>query len=189
MQGFVTLLVIVAIVSAVLTPAKRRRRKKAAPLIDALFGPGKKPEEPALKGEPDEVPKPRRPLTANEQPMYFRLREALPDHIVLAQVSFSALLWAKDQRVRNTFNRKVADFVICDLTFRVVAVVELDDKSHEGREEYDQARDALLQKARLRVLRYPRIPDVDRVRNDILGLPPTGAAEAKAAPGAIVAKR
>lgn len=114
-----------------------------------------------------EKPRGRAPLTKNEQPMYFRLKEALPDHEVLAQVAFSALLTARNTATRNSFDRKVADFVICTKAFEVVAVVELDDKSHKGKEAADAARDQMLTEAGYRVLRYPMTPNVEKVRNDI----------------------
>ena len=52
-------------------------------------------------------------MTVREQPMYWRLVEALPGEVVLTQVAFSALLTARDRATRNTFDRKVADFVVC----------------------------------------------------------------------------
>lgn len=52
----------------------------------------------------------KRILTMNEQPTFFRLREALPEHIILAQVAFSAFMTAKGFPTRNLFNRKAADF-------------------------------------------------------------------------------
>ncbi|TWI69147.1 uncharacterized protein DUF2726 [Pseudoduganella lurida] len=110
----------------------------------------------------------KQPLTANEQPMYFRLTQALPDHVVLSQVAFSALLTTRDQATRNTFNRKVADFVICTKAFEVVALVELDDASHAGRKRQDDSRDALLTRAGYRVLRYARVPDVATLQKDVL---------------------
>lgn len=106
-------------------------------------------------------------LSANEQPMYFRLCEAFPSHLVLAQVSFSAMLHSRDQLVRNQFNRKTADFVLCTKAFEVVAILELDDSSHRGREEKDAVRDKLLTDAGYRVLRYKTVPDADRLNQDI----------------------
>lgn len=74
--------------------------------------------------------KPSRILTKNEQPTFFRLKEVLePQYIVLAQVSFNALIWSKSKVIRNRFNRKMADFVVCDHAMNIVAVVELDDGS------------------------------------------------------------
>ena len=113
-----------------------------------------------------EKPKPKALMTEREQAMYNRLVQALPELVVLAQVSFSALLTARSYASRNTFDRKVADFVVCDSAFRVLAVVELDDSSHKGREKEDGAREALLVNAGYRVLRYPRVPDIDRVKID-----------------------
>lgn len=113
-----------------------------------------------------ERPRACAPLTKHEQLMFFRLQEALPKLIVLSQVSFGALLTAQARGVRNTFDRKRADFVICDKSFKVLAVVELDDSSHDGREEQDANRDKLLTDAGYRVLRYRSIPDVEQVAGD-----------------------
>jgi len=109
------------------------------------------------------------PLTKNEQPMYFRLRETFPDDIVLAQVSFSALLMGKRQQTRNTFDRKVADFVLCTKGFAVVAVIELDDSSHRDKGAADAARDSLLTDAGYLVLRFTKVPDAQELR---LAVPP-----------------
>lgn len=127
----------------------------------------KKKREPE-KGKAIEGEKPRacEPLTRNEQAMFLRLQEALPGLIVLSQVSFGALLTAKSRAVRNTFDRKRADFVICDKAFKVLAVIELDDRSHDGREEEDASRDKLLTDAGYRVIRYRGIPGIAQVAAD-----------------------
>ncbi|MBV7453397.1 DUF2726 domain-containing protein [Acidovorax sp. sif1233] len=145
MKNLFVLLAVLAlllVVVAVMTGANKKRGGK-----------GEKPKQKAL-------------MTEREQAMYNRLVQALPELVVLAQVSFSALLTARSYAARNTFDRKVADFVVCDKAFRVLAVVELDDSSHRGREKEDGARDVLLVNAGYRVLRYPRVPDIDRVRDD-----------------------
>ena len=103
----------------------------------------------------------RRPLTEREQAMYFRLTRTLPEQVVLAQVAFSALLTTKDRPTRSTFDRKVADFVVCDRAFTVLAAIELDDASHKGREKRDADRDVLLTKAGIPVLRFKQVPDAD----------------------------
>ena len=125
----------------------------------------------ALKGqgrtESNERPKARAPVSMNEQGMYNRLVQALPDAVVLSQVSFGALLTAKARAVRNTFDRKIADFVVCSKAFEVLAIVELDDSSHRDNAAKDAKRDSLLKAAGYRVLRYPRIPDIDQVRRDL----------------------
>ena len=99
------------------------------------------------------------PLTEREQSMYFRLAEVFPEQVVLAQVAFSALLATKDRPTRATFDKKVADFVLCTRAFGVVAVIELDDASHKGRESSDKARDEMLTAAGYRVVRFAQVPN------------------------------
>ena len=111
-------------------------------------------------------PKARPPLTAREQAMYNRLVQTLPDLVVLPQVSFGALLTARTRAARSSFSRKIADFVVCDRSFKVVAVVALGDKNSKGKSQRDLDRDALLVEAGYRVLRYPRVPAVGRVEAD-----------------------
>lgn len=111
-------------------------------------------------------PKARPPLTAREQAMYNRLVETLPDLVVLPQVSFGALLTARTRAARSSFSRKIADFVVCDRAFKVVAVIELGDKNRKSKSPGDSERDALLVEAGYRVLRYQRVPDIDRVEAD-----------------------
>jgi Protein of unknown function (DUF2726) len=108
--------------------------------------------------------KAKNPLTKNEQPMYFRLVEAFPELIVLAQVSFSALMTSNDRASRNKFDRKTADFVLCTKSFAVVAVIELDDASHNGKAKEDAERDALLSSVGCKVIRFKKTPDVEVLR-------------------------
>lgn len=127
----------------------------------------KKPLEEVIKGKLWKS----RPLTMHEQPMFTKLRNTLePDYVVLAQVSFSSILWTWSNGVRNRFNRKIVDFVICDKGFNVVAVVELDDLSHKGKEERDNERDLLLNEAGITVLRYKQTPESWKIREDIKGI-------------------
>jgi very-short-patch-repair endonuclease len=70
--------------------------------------------------------------------------------------------------------------VVCDKAFQVLAVIELDDASHKGKTDKDAARDAMLVSAGYRVLRYPNIPDLDRVRSDFLPTTPPAQAQRQA---------
>lgn len=112
-------------------------------------------------------PKAKRLLTKNEQPMYFRLVETFPEHVVLAQVSLGALLQSPNRATRNRYDRKMADFVLCTKAFDVLAIIELDDSSHNGKEQRDGARDELLNVAGYKTLRYKRVPDVITLKTDI----------------------
>ncbi len=92
--------------------------------------------------------------------------QTLPDLVVLPQVSFGALLTARTRAARSTFSRRIADFVVCDRSFKVVAVVELGDKNQKDKARHDPDRDAMLIEAGYRVLRYQRVPDIGRVEAD-----------------------
>lgn len=143
MSTLLVLIIVIGAVVFVLTTLKGKKRTK---------------ERNPIKG--------KRILTMNEQPTFFRLREALPEHIILAQVAFSAFMTAKGFPTRNLFNRKVADFIVLDKSLNIVAIVELDDSSHIGKEDKDADRDALVAEAGFRVIRYKRTPDFAQVQRD-----------------------
>ena len=106
-------------------------------------------------------------MTAREQQMYRLLQTALPECTVLAQVAFSALVTAKGWANRNRFDRKVADFVLCSQQLNVIAVIELDDRSHAGREREDKERDDMLRLAGYVTLRYANFPSQQALRADV----------------------
>ena len=72
-------------------------------------------------------PKPM--MTAFERRMFMRLKQAFPEHHILAQVAFSALITNNHYKIRALFNRKVTDFVILNAEMQVIAIIELDDRS------------------------------------------------------------
>jgi hypothetical protein len=112
----------------------------------------------------------KRPVaTANEQAMYWRLAATFPapEYVLLAQVGFGALLTAKGGSSRYSFSQKIADFVLLDKTFKVLAIIELDDSSHRGREGKDARRDAMLAMARYKVLRYKTVPQPEKLLRDL----------------------
>ena len=106
-------------------------------------------------------------LTKREQQFFQILEHALPHAYIFPQVSFSAILTTKGFYTRSQFNRKIADFVICDERMNIVAIIELDDSSHKGREQQDAARDAMLHEAGYPVLRYAQIPASTQVVKDM----------------------
>lgn len=106
-------------------------------------------------------------ITVFESKMFFRLKEAFPQHHILAQVAFSALITNSNLKIRARFNRKVTDFVLLDKNLKVVMIIELDDPSHIGKEVEDAQRDAMLYEAGYRVKRYTEIPTVETLKKDI----------------------
>ena len=109
------------------------------------------------------------PLSRPEQVLYWRLRDACPGHVVLAQVAIAQLLEVENvlnrQAVFNRYRQLVADFVVCTSSFDVLAVIELDDRSHTtpGRADADERKSGALGAAGIPLLRF-------HVRN----LPTTG---------------
>ena len=98
-------------------------------------------------------------LTEPEQVLYHRLVEALPDLIVLAQVPLSGLVGIrKNKRWQAQFNaisRKSVDYVVCRKDFSVVAVIELDDSTHEreDRQKSDEVKNTAFKKVGFEILR------------------------------------
>jgi len=149
MSNWIVLFVIVAIVLLAIIPNGKKERERKRSVDGVIEG--------------------KKPLTNREESMYWRLTAALPDLIVLSQVSFSAFLKTKGNNtlaLRNTFDRKTADFLVLNKGFEILAVIELDDSSHKGKEAKDEARDAMLTKAGFRVIRYANIPDLKKVHED-----------------------
>jgi very-short-patch-repair endonuclease len=118
----------------------------------------------------------KKPLSQPEQVLYFRLVEALPDHIILAQVQLSQLLGVKKgnnyQAWFNRINRMSADFVVCNKDSSIVAVIELDDSTHqrEDRLTADAKKDKALSSAGIRVIRWQvkAIPDIATIQSSVV---------------------
>ena len=114
----------------------------------------------------------KKPLSQPEQILYFRLIQALPDHIILAQVQLSRLLGVKkgnnNQAWSNRINRMSADFVVCNKDSSIVAVIELDDATHqrEDRQAADAKKDKALGSAGIQVVRWQAktIPDLATIQ-------------------------
>lgn len=98
----------------------------------------------------------KKPLSNNEQVMYWRLVGALPDHMVLTQVGLSRCLGTKDSGGLDTLTSKNLDFVICNKASDVVAVVEIDNKNHNHkmRSKEDERKYKALKKAGIDVIRW-----------------------------------
>jgi very-short-patch-repair endonuclease len=100
-------------------------------------------------------------MTKREREAIVLIERSLPNCRVHAQVAMGALVKAKTglskaqhAAVRNRFNQKIVDFVLEDRsTGNVVALVELDDRTHDAAK--DSRRDALTLAAGYRTVRIP----------------------------------
>jgi len=112
-------------------------------------------------------------LTQPEQVLYFRLCQALPEYIVIAQVQMSSFLvpaisgkqWLS---ALNKIRMKSVDFLVCRKDFSILAAVELQDGSHKkpDRQRSDMFKRAALESAGLDLIEYhvKSIPSVDEIR-------------------------
>jgi hypothetical protein len=118
-------------------------------------------------------------MSDNELEFFFRLSKALPEYMIFPQVSLQALLEAasSDKKTAEADRLRIAqqraDYVICNPAGGVVAVVELDDRTHDRRK--DAIRDARLKQAGIKTLRYQSKakPSLAAIQEDILGQPTT----------------
>lgn len=116
----------------------------------------------------DSVLKQRAIFNLNEQLTYTRLKEILPEKIILAHVSYDALLTTKFFRTRNKYRNLVADFVVLDEHNQIIAIVAVDDPLVLKRPHQSQYQDALLSMAGYRVVRYDDVPEYQQLRQDFL---------------------
>ena len=99
-------------------------------------------------------------LTPNEIHFFYRLQRALPAYHVFPQVSFAAFITDDGKlssnarwSLRGRFDRKIADFVICERSsLKIVALVELDDSTHLA--SADRQRDAITKAAGYQTIRF-----------------------------------
>jgi very-short-patch-repair endonuclease len=118
----------------------------------------------------------KKPLTPPEQVLYFRLATALPDHMVLAQVQLSRMLGVKKgnnyQSWLNRISQMSVDFVVCAKDATVLAVIELDDSSHQNdrRVAADEKKGRALSAAGIKLVhwRVRELPDDEAIRSALL---------------------
>lgn len=101
----------------------------------------------------------RRPImTENELEFFGRLVAALPEHYIFPQVAMSALIESANTDRKQAFGdrQRIAqqriDYVVCNKRCEVVAVVELDDRSHS--KVKDKVRDERLEQGGYRTVRF-----------------------------------
>jgi hypothetical protein len=154
----------------------------AVPLIWWLArrkGPPMRPETPAerldtLIGWP---PEPTRILRSSERLAFSTLKLALPGYLILAQVPLARFLSVPKRNSYAEWMRRLGnqciDFVVCDVTSQVVAVVEvrppLDQVDEKVRVRLDRVARALkAAKIPLHVWNEEKLPSIEAAREKIL---------------------
>jgi len=129
----------------------------------------------------------RKLMTDNEEEFFGRLVMALPDHYIFPQVAMSALLdtASGDKKTAYSDRLRIAqqrvDYVVYSKSHEVIAVVELDDKTHSRAK--DQLRDSRVEQAGIRTVRFQSRdkPGVEVIRATILGSAPVETSNAASA--------
>jgi very-short-patch-repair endonuclease len=100
----------------------------------------------------------RRLMTDREFEFFGSLRRALPEAVIHCQVAMAALVDVNGGKrsARNSFDRKIFDFVVCRADGHVLYVIELDDRSHRSASALrrDAVKDEIARAAGLRLVRY-----------------------------------
>lgn len=77
----------------------------------------------------------KRLMTRAEQTLYFRMVNALPDHIVVAKVHLESFLGVKNGFRSGNWTRRIsgltADFLVCTRDARIVLAIDLDGNAPE----------------------------------------------------------
>jgi very-short-patch-repair endonuclease len=112
-------------------------------------------------------------LTKREQSLYRILLNLYPEHKIFVQVALSQLIDVERNHperhsIRARYKQLVADFVLCRPDLAVVAVIELDDRTHAWpkRKAADARKNKALADAGIRLVRIPagRLPAEDTLR-------------------------
>jgi len=112
-------------------------------------------------------------LSRREKKLYKTLVALYPNHRLLVQVALSQLIsidrnHPQSESIRARYKQLVADFVLCRSDLSVVAVIELDDRTHAWpmRKVADARKNKALADARIRLVRIPagRLPSQDILR-------------------------
>lgn len=113
-------------------------------------------------------------LNKSEQLIYWRLVEAVPNLVVLSQVSMSQLFFIgpkAKQRQLNEIGRKSVDFLLCRKDFSIVTAIELNGPTHAtaSQQKSDETKRRTLEEAGIPLITiYPQdIPAVEEIRKKI----------------------
>jgi len=117
-------------------------------------------------------------LGQSETLIYYLLKTGVPDHEVFANTTLALVVGApgngrdREQQVRRLSQYQL-DFVICDKSMRVVAVVDVESAAGAGTAGDQSFRSGILRQAGIRVVRVSpaALPRREQVRALIIGEP------------------
>ncbi len=116
-----------------------------------------------------------RPLTQREQDFYWRLRNALPEHVVLTRVALPRILRVeKGHDLRGWLERvnvMSVDFLVCRQDAAIVAAIDLEETPRDvfNPEDVDAKKAKALRSAGIKLLRLRVLPDEAELRKALEG--------------------
>lgn len=137
---------------------------------------------PAPAKAPAAAPARERFLGQAETLLYYLLKTGLPDYEVFAKVSLASVISAsgsgheREQQLRRLAQYRV-DFVVCDKSMRIIAVVEMDSAVAAVGAGEQQFKVECLKRAGIRLVRVnpAALPKRDQVRALVGGPAPAGS--------------
>lgn len=123
------------------------------------------------KPHQDSALKQRAVFSLNQQLIYQRIQQIMPDHVVLAHVSFDSLLTTKYPRTRTKYRNMTADFVILNQQNQVLAIIGFDEVYVAKKQINAEYEDDLLRLAGYKVIRYFHVPPLEQLLIDLTDLP------------------
>lgn len=117
-------------------------------------------------------------FTSSELALYHRLSEALPDHIILSQVSYLAFVRPKVSEISllNSIGSRRIDFIVLDRHGEFVTGIELDGSAHDNDKAAadDMFKTQLMQYSGLKLIRWraEKLPKGPEIVAQVLGEKP-----------------
>jgi very-short-patch-repair endonuclease len=121
---------------------------------------------------------PKALMTKTEMVFFLRLKQAVPEYEVFPQVCMGAIIDPAHhltgkyrEKARWRYQSKIVDLTVFDIaTSRVICLVELDDRTHDGREAQDDARDGMTSEAEYLTHRWDArsMPTASEIRKAVV---------------------
>ncbi|MDR2946761.1 MAG: DUF2726 domain-containing protein [Candidatus Adiutrix sp.] len=117
-------------------------------------------------------------MSETEINFFVKLQLAFPGYFIFPQIGASGLVGIESQPYNrshffsalNWVDTARVDFTLCDPQGKVVALIELDDASHDDQKERDEARNYIYRAAGYRLFRFDcrQMPDSAYIKAQIL---------------------
>jgi very-short-patch-repair endonuclease len=110
-------------------------------------------------------------MSPTELIFFEELRKALPHKILFSQVSMNQVVQGpkNDWKWHGKIGQKSLDFVFCNNDGSVLLAIELDDRSHVGRNKEDATKEKALRDAGIPFIRWhvENMPEVPEIRETV----------------------